>query len=128
MFDPSEARVLGGVAAKPAEPPLTALVGDGAVEMGYWLRATATGQGYATEATAAIVDAAFTHLAATRVVICHDPDNVTSGAVPRRLGFRSVGVVPATVLPGREAADGSPRPATQVWVLDVAGGAVRNPI
>jgi RimJ/RimL family protein N-acetyltransferase len=120
VFDPSEARVLGGVAAQAAEPALTALVGDGAVEMGYWLRASATAQGYATEATAALVKAAFTHLAATKVVICHDPNNAASGAVPRRLGFRAVGVVPAMVLPGREAADGSPRPATQVWVLDAA--------
>ena len=120
MFDPSGARVLGGVAAEPASPPLTALVGDGAIEMGYWLRSSAMKQGYATEATAALVDAAFTHLAATRVVICHDPDNAASGAVPRRLGFRSVGVVPAAVLPGREAADGSLRPASQVWVLDAA--------
>ena len=118
MMDPAETRVLGGCGCERAEPALTALVGPDAVEVGYWLRADATGRGYATEATAALVRAIFDHLGARRVVICHDPANVASGGVPRRLGFRYVGMVSNRELPGRQAADGSIRPATAVWVLD----------
>ena len=118
ILDTEETRVLGGAGLEPAEPALTALVGPGAMESGYWLRADATGQGYATEATAALIELAFVHLRARCVVICHDPANVPSGGVPRRLGFRCLGTVPDAVLPGRQAADGSVRAGTTVWVLD----------
>ena len=117
ILDPSETRVLGGIGAERAEPALATVVGAAAVELGYWLRADATGSGYATEATAALAKAAFAHLGARRVVICHDPINEASGAVPRRLGFQCLGIVPDSVLPGRRAADGSARPATTVWTL-----------
>ena len=118
IFAPDETRVLGGCGCERAEPALAALVGPGTVEAGYWLRADATGHGYAAEATAALVRAAFDHLGARRVAICHDPANVASGGVPRRLGFHCVGTVGARELPARQAADGSVRPATTVWVLE----------
>jgi RimJ/RimL family protein N-acetyltransferase len=118
VFAPDETRVLGGCGCERAEPALAALVGPGTVEAGYWLRADATGRGYAAEATAALVRAVFDHLGAPRVAICHDPANAASGGVPRRLGFRCVGTVTDRELPGREAADGSVRPATTVWVLE----------
>jgi RimJ/RimL family protein N-acetyltransferase len=120
IFDPSATRVLGGVALEPAEDALLALAGPATVEAGYWLRADATGCGYATEATAYLVDLAFTRLGARRVAICHDPANAASGGVPRRLGFRSLGLVANVVLPGRRAADGSVRAETMVWVLDAS--------
>src|SRR5688572_6643696 len=41
ILDAAEARVLGAVGLEPAEPALTALVGHGALETGYWLRADA---------------------------------------------------------------------------------------
>jgi RimJ/RimL family protein N-acetyltransferase len=118
LMDLSESQILGGIAAERAEPALVALVGADAVELGYWLRADATGSGYATEATAALAQAAFAYLGARRVVVCHDPVNEASSAVPRRLGFQCLGIVPNTVLPGRQVADGSVRPATTVWTLD----------
>ncbi len=118
ILDTTETRVLGGAGLEPAEPALAALVGPDAVEAGYWLRTDATGYGYATEATAALAQLAFTQLGARRVVVCHDPANVASDGVPRRLGFRYFGIVPEAVLPARQAADGSVRPATTVWVLD----------
>jgi RimJ/RimL family protein N-acetyltransferase len=118
VLDAAETRVLGGVGLEPAEPPLTALVGPDALEAGYWLRADATGHGYATEATAALAELAFTRLGARRVVVCHDPTNAPSGGVPRRLGFRCLGTVPDATLPGRQSADGSVRAGTMVWVLD----------
>jgi RimJ/RimL family protein N-acetyltransferase len=118
VMDRSGTRVLGGCGCERAEPALTALVGPDAVEAGYWLRADATGRGYATEATGALVRAIFDHLGARRVAICHDPANAASGGVARRLGFRCLGTVSDRELPGRESADGSVRAATTLWVLD----------
>jgi RimJ/RimL family protein N-acetyltransferase len=118
LLDLAETRVLGCVGLERGEPALVALVGQHTMETGYWLRADSTGRGYATEATAALVELAFTSLGARRVAICHDPANIASAGVPRRLGFRRLGTVSADALPGRLAADGSLRPTTTVWVLD----------
>lgn len=120
ILDLAKTRVLGAVGLERAEDALIALVGDDALETGYWLRADSTGRGYATEATECLTSMAFARLGASRVVICHDPANAASEGVPRRLGFRCLGVVPNAVLPGRLAADGSVRPATKVWVLEAA--------
>lgn len=118
IFDFARRRVLGAAGLERAESALLALVGHDALEAGYWLRADATGHGYATEATASLVELAFTQLRAMRVVICHDPMNVASEGVPRRLGFRCMDVVTDAELPGRQAANGSLRPATKIWVLE----------
>jgi RimJ/RimL family protein N-acetyltransferase len=118
IFDLSGARVLGAAALAPGDSALSALVGPDVVETGYWLRADATGHGYATEATAALIALAFDRLGARRVAICHDPDNTASAGVPRRLGFHDFGAVTNEMLPDRQAADGSVRRATKVWVLD----------
>ena len=56
-------------------------------EIGYWLRASAAGQGYITEAVHLLTDYAFTALAASRVEIRCDERNVRSAAVAQRLGF-----------------------------------------
>jgi RimJ/RimL family protein N-acetyltransferase len=117
IFDRGKTRVLGGAAIERAEESLIALVGPDAVETGYWLRADSTGHGYATEATACLIELAFDRLGARCIVICHDPSNTASEGVPRRLGFRCFGTVPDAELPGRQAADGSVRPATKVWIL-----------
>ena len=117
IFDSGETRVVGGAGLHLPEPALVRLAGPDAIEAGYWLRADATGLGYATEATAALVELAFSRLGARSAVICHDPANTPSGGVPRRLGFRCLGSVTNAELPGRQAADGSVRAATTVWVL-----------
>ena len=59
----------------------------GSFEIGYWVRASAAGQGYITEAVKLLVEYAFTHLHANRVEICCDERNERSAAVARRLGF-----------------------------------------
>lgn len=118
IFDLAGARVLGGAALEPGGRALKALVGSDVVETGYWLRTDATGHGYATEATAALIELAFARLGARRVAICHNPDNTASAGVPRRLGFRDLGTVTNEVLPDRQAPDGSVRRATKVWVLE----------
>lgn len=57
------------------------------LEIGYFLRHDATGQGFATEAARAALEIAMA-LGVTRVEIRCDERNVPSAAVPRRLGFQ----------------------------------------
>ncbi len=59
----------------------------GYFEIGYWLRTSAAGTGFMTEAVRLITDFAFDHLWANRVEIRCDARNERSAAVPRRLGF-----------------------------------------
>ncbi|HEX9037496.1 MAG TPA: GNAT family N-acetyltransferase [Ktedonobacterales bacterium] len=59
----------------------------GYFEIGYWLRTSATGKGFMTEAVRLITDFAFDHLWANRVEIRCDARNDASAGVPRRLGF-----------------------------------------
>lgn len=56
-------------------------------EVGYWLAASAEGNGYMTEAASALVDYAIRDLGALRVEIHCDALNTRSAAVARRLGF-----------------------------------------
>ncbi|HEY7236136.1 MAG TPA: GNAT family N-acetyltransferase [Gemmatimonadaceae bacterium] len=57
------------------------------IEIGYWLRADATGQGYATEATRAAMSLALSLPKMSRLTIHCDERNTASAALPRRLGF-----------------------------------------
>jgi ribosomal-protein-serine acetyltransferase len=54
--------------------------------LGWWLRAGATGQGYAAEAVRALSQLAFDH-GIERVEAHTDPDNVPSRALAERAGF-----------------------------------------
>ncbi len=56
-------------------------------EIGYWLRVSATGHGYVTEAVKLLTEYLFTHLAANRIMIRCDARNTQSAAVAQRLGF-----------------------------------------
>ncbi len=56
-------------------------------EIGYWLRTTAEGHGYITEAVQMVTDFLFEQLGAQRVEIRCDPRNTRSAAVAQRLGF-----------------------------------------
>ncbi len=56
-------------------------------EIGYWLRTTAAGRGFATEAARRIADFAFADLHAERVEIWCDARNERSAAVATRAGF-----------------------------------------
>jgi RimJ/RimL family protein N-acetyltransferase len=61
--------------------------GEGILEIGYWIHADHVGQGYATELSGALTDAAFSIEGIERVEIHHDRENSKSRAVPERLGF-----------------------------------------
>ena len=80
VFAAGESRVLGGGG-------LHTRVGDGALEIGYWICADAIGRGYAGETAAALTRAAFEVAHVDRVEIRVDPTNERSLRVPRRLGF-----------------------------------------
>jgi RimJ/RimL family protein N-acetyltransferase len=56
-------------------------------EIGYWVRSDETAKGYASEVTNALLRYAFSVLAANRVCICHDRENLASRRVIEKLGF-----------------------------------------
>ncbi len=74
-------------------------------EIGYWLRNSATGQGYMTEAVNGVARMAFDDLKAIRLEIRCDARNQRSAAVARRCGF----ALEATLRKESRAPDGSLR-------------------
>jgi RimJ/RimL family protein N-acetyltransferase len=56
-------------------------------EIGYWLRRSAVGQGFVTEAVQELTRLAFGRLEANRVEIRMDVGNTRSRGIPERLGF-----------------------------------------
>jgi ribosomal-protein-serine acetyltransferase len=86
-------------------------------EIGYWMRTSETGKGYATEAVAGITRFAFEHLNAVRVEIQCDARNERSAAVPRRLGYELEG----TLRSHRRAPDGTLADTLLFALTDVAG-------
>jgi RimJ/RimL family protein N-acetyltransferase len=68
---------------------LIARVGRGGLEIAYWVRTSAAGQGVATEASRALTTAAFA-AGADFVEIHHDEANTASRRVPEKLGYELV--------------------------------------
>ncbi|HTE47814.1 MAG TPA: GNAT family N-acetyltransferase [Gemmatimonadaceae bacterium] len=79
IFNPT-GNVLGGCGLYPR-------VGNGAIEIGYWLSLAQTGRGLATAATAQLTRLAFAAKDIDRIEIRCATDNVASGRVPERLGY-----------------------------------------
>ena len=86
LFDAEETRVLGGSG-------FHLRVGEGAFEIGYWIRASHVGQGLATEATAALTRVAFDLCRVERVELRVEPRNVASARIPEKLGFTREGIL-----------------------------------
>lgn len=61
-------------------------------EVGYWVRSTETGNGYASECVNALTDWALSELRAVRVELVTDENNHGSRAVAVRCGFQLEGV------------------------------------
>jgi len=80
IFTRDESEVVGGTG-------LHTRAGDGAFEIGYWIRASRVGQGLATEAAAALTRVAFSACAVDRLEIHVDPANASSSRIPRKLGY-----------------------------------------
>jgi RimJ/RimL family protein N-acetyltransferase len=60
------------------------------IELGYWIAQAHWGQGYATEATRAVLSQARA-LGHRRIVASHFSDNPASGRVLRKAGFKATG-------------------------------------
>ena len=73
--------MLGGAGLHPRRGP-------GILEIGYWLRPTVLGRGFATEAAAALTRCAVERHRVGSVEIRCDPENRASARVPERLGYR----------------------------------------
>lgn len=80
VFSSDERRVIGGTG-------LHTRVGEGALEIGYWIHADEINRGYATEVSAALTRAGFEVWGVKRMEIHCDPRNLASASVPRKLGY-----------------------------------------
>ncbi len=94
VFGRSEREAVGGSG-------LHTRAGDGALEIGYWIRASSVGHGYGREAAAALTRVAFGVCGVDRVEIRVDRDNAASLSIPRALGFSEEGTLRRR-LPARE--------------------------
>lgn len=63
----------------------------GYFEIGYWVRTSEAGKGYATESSNALLRYAFGALNAKKVGICHADGNIASQRVIEKLGFKKTG-------------------------------------
>ncbi|HKA58293.1 MAG TPA: GNAT family N-acetyltransferase [Gemmatimonadales bacterium] len=81
-------------------------------EIGYWIRTSAAGRGYATEAVQAVARAAVKQMSLSAVEIHVNARNLPSQTVALRAGF-----VPAGEVPGRPDPDGRPS-RVLVYVLE----------
>lgn len=130
IFSPDERQVIGGTGLHPR-------IGEGALEIGYWISALHIGRGYATEAAAALTRAAFQIHGVERMEIRCDPANERSASVPRKLGYTLDGTLRANVrgVGGamrdtlvwsllRSEYPASPAAAAQMQAFDAAGRAL----
>lgn len=79
-----EGRVAGGCG-------LHRRIGDGGLEIGYWIHSACLRRGLATRTARTLTDGAFGVPGIDRVEIHHDKANVASAGVPRKLGFEWLG-------------------------------------
>ncbi len=63
--------------------------------IGYWIHPDHWGQGYATEASAAILEFGKTELSAAKITVAHAVDNTASQRVIEKLGFVRTGFNPS---------------------------------
>lgn len=105
IFNADESLVIGGSG-------LHTRPGEGAREIGYWIRTSHINQGCATEASAALTKVAFEVEAVDRVEIHCSPHNLASASVPRKLGFKHE----ATLRRQGPVKDGEPVDS-MIWTL-----------
>lgn len=78
---------IGRIAIRRQESP-------GEWNIGYWIHPDHWGRGYATEASAAILEFGRTELAAAKITVAHAIDNIASQKVIEKLGFERTGYNP----------------------------------
>lgn len=86
VWDAGEQEVLGGTGLHPR-------VGQDALEIGYWVRRSRSGQGIATEAAGVLTRVALEVCGVDRVEIAVEPGNHASEAIPVKLGFEREGLL-----------------------------------
>ena len=92
-------------------------IGEGGLDIGYWLASAATGRGLITRAAATVTDLALAHPDVDRVEIHCDVANGPSNGVPRRLGYRLDRVQDAEVAAAAETG------RQNIWVRTEPTGA-----
>ena len=107
IFSADETEVVGGTG-------LHDRVGEDAFEIGYWIRTSQMGNGYATEASAALTRVAFEVCGVDRMEIRVDPANERSAAIPAKLGY-----LPEAVLGRRLPPFGDQREPRDVQVFSL---------
>ncbi len=80
IFSADESEIVGGTGLHPR-------IEEGGLEIGYWIRASATRRGFVTESTAALTRVGFEVCGADRIEIRIEPRNEASFGIPRKLGF-----------------------------------------
>jgi RimJ/RimL family protein N-acetyltransferase len=86
IFNSEESEVIGGSG-------LHTRAGEKAREIGYWIHVDHVGRGLATETTAALIRVAFEVEQVERIEIHCDPENLSSAAIPEKLGFSLDGII-----------------------------------
>ena len=81
IWEQATGRYLGGTGLHPHDWEI------GYFEIGYWIRASAEGHGFVTEAVRLLTDYALNTLKANRLEILCDELNVRSAAIPKRLEY-----------------------------------------
>jgi len=90
-------------------------VGDGGIEIGYWIAETQTRRGFGTAAAEALTFVALGLPGVRRVEIHCDEANAASAAIPRKLGYR----LDRVIAHPPEAPGESGR--RMIWVQDAPG-------
>jgi RimJ/RimL family protein N-acetyltransferase len=104
-------RLLGEAALFPRSPEQRVAFSEAdRVELGYWIRRDATGQGFISEASRALIALAASIREFSIVEIRCDARNAPSAAIPRRLGFGLASTIESTA-----ASAGMPSTQLQVW-------------
>ena len=94
IFDRDETRLLGSTG-------LHCNVGENAREIGYWIHKDFVNRGLATESTAALTRVGFEIDRVDRIEIHHGPENASSAAIPRKLGYTREATITAYDAAGR---------------------------
>jgi len=87
IFTRTDGDILGAISLIPHQWAVPSF------EIGYWLRSSAEGQGYMSEAVRLLITYCFATLDAARLLIRCDPRNARSRAIPARLGFTLEGTL-----------------------------------
>jgi RimJ/RimL family protein N-acetyltransferase len=106
IFDSTESEQLGGTGLMPR-------VGPRGLEIGYWVRVSATRQGIVTESTAALTRVGFEVCGADRIEIRVDPANTSSLGIPRKLGFTEEAMLRRRL----PAPEGTPLRDVTIWTM-----------